>query len=65
VVWEVGGDGALREGPGAAIGGGRSVAAVRARFVVLKKLESLVAATLPLAPKPQIPGFRFAGPQPR
>lgn len=30
------------------LGGNRSAAAVRARFVVLKKLESLVAATLPL-----------------
>jgi hypothetical protein len=30
------------------VGGARSVSAVRARFVVLKKLESLVAATLPL-----------------
>ena len=44
--WDAGS--ALRDSPGESIGGGRSVAAMRARFVVLKKLESLVAATLPL-----------------
>lgn len=33
---------------GTSFGGARSATAVRARFVVLKKLESLVAATLPL-----------------
>lgn len=33
---------------GTSFGGARSATSVRARFVVLKKLESLVAATLPL-----------------